>query len=176
MRNWRKLVLLPTFGIHALVGQSGDRRGSGASFGGLVGFRPWEFFSFNGQLTFGFPNVKNRAPSSEPEIEALISFSPLGHFSAGPAQFVFGPRLGLWVASAGDQDELERRDSGFALGLNSGVFFRLGQTFSIGGLIGFDVRSYEEQCLVFRGREETCVKTGLPDALKTLEFSTAVLF
>jgi len=139
-------------------------------------------FSANGELTIDVIN-QDTPPGfdSVSRVQVVLAFSPLVHIPTGNIEVVVGPKLGFWgegdsFSSAGIADSGSA--SGFAIGLNAGLFGAISPSVSAGGLISFDIRTVGEVCSTPSGGSQTCSSdpalTGPAD--KVLGFNGALLF
>jgi hypothetical protein len=86
------------------------------------------------------------------EIQMVFALSPMLHLVL-PSSFIpnteliMGPKFGYWFGDlessstlAGSKVTFSQSVVGFALGLNLGAFYGLGDSMSVGGLFNFDLR------------------------------------
>jgi hypothetical protein len=173
-------LAMPYIGGHAHAGQTSELYGPGFSMGVLLGGRLNPSFSINGELRVDALSFRN-VPSSEDWEAAEFDFAlaPLFHFQFAAGEFVLGPKLGFFSYDETDKAGgvavyLERR-SGFAAGINSGVFFAVSRVLSLGGLLTFTVRNPGQVCTTVPPALERCDSGDFPSD-KVFGFLGAMLF
>jgi hypothetical protein len=178
----RRAVLLPYMGVHSIQGDNGTNTGVGLRLGGIGGYQLLDFMSLNGEFLLDVVHPTNVPSGFDVNAAgATFSFSPLFHFAAGPAEFVVGPKLGLnFVAIESSRQNSSSKNettvTSSALGTNLGVFFALGDTLSIGGLLNFDLHVPTESCTKINGGSQVCTKDNLGASDKIIGTMVALLF
>jgi len=165
-------------GIHSYVGDAADLFGPGFRIGGLLGFFVAPQLSLNAELMFDVMNLNADTYDAQSGYHGFhfeLSFSPLFHLPAGPnMEFVIGPKLGGWETTISDDYDYGYSYSGYLLGLNAGLFFRVGGLYW-GGLFTFENNVVTELCDRLEGFDENCgVATGDPQ--KLVSFTASILF
>ncbi|HET6149527.1 MAG TPA: hypothetical protein VFH68_18465 [Polyangia bacterium] len=172
------LLLAGFLGIHAFQGDTGEGLSPGLRLGGLLGFYASPVFSLNGELALDFLNYDNSALNSgATAARVVLAFSPLYHVPTGQVELVVGPKIGFWGTSISfDNSDASASFAGYLLGLNAGLFARVGNV-SLGGLVSFEA-GYPTRICSDDGTGEIC---GDPigaqkDADKVLAVTGAILF
>ena len=171
---------MPYIGGHAHAGETGELYGPGFSMGVLLGGRLNPSFSINGELRVDVLNFRNAQSSEDWEASEFdFALAPLFHFQFAAGEFVLGPKLGFFGYDETDKSGgvavyLERR-SGFAAGINSGVFFAVSRVMSLGGLLTFTVRNPGQVCTTVPPALESCNSGDFPSD-KVFGFLGALLF
>jgi hypothetical protein len=143
----RGFIILPYLGLNVPVGASSDVFSAGLRLGTLFGWHVGPMISLNGEFNIDVMNVKSFSGGSSPtDVTVDFAFSPLYHIALPQLEIVVGPKLGFFGESMSYTDDyygttLSGSGSGFAYGLNAGVFVPLGNI-ALGGLLNFTVRSY----------------------------------
>jgi hypothetical protein len=168
-------------GINMFFGNSGDNVSTGFRIGTLLGGRLNEVVSLNGEFTTDAWNPKQVTSGIDASAVAVVlAFSPLAHVRVRSAELVVGPKLGIWgdseTTSSGGQDVGKSSARGGVFGLNAGFFGGLNGSMSIGGLVGFDVRTVHQLCATPAGGSQTCHTGNTGDAEKVLGINGALLF
>jgi hypothetical protein len=174
----RRFLILPYLGVHSLVGGKSDNFGVGFRTGVVAGYQLNPSISLNGELLIDVPNQKN-APNDQTMALLNIGFSPFFHLPAGPVELVLGPKLGLAVLSREIKYSTSKTQDSYSyydLGTNFGVFFPLGKSMSIGGLITLDVQSPFKSCHKLNDGAQTCIEDNLGDSQKVFGTMAALLF
>jgi hypothetical protein len=179
----RGLLAIGFVGINAFAGESGKNIGPGFRLGGLLGFFASPMFSLNGELSLDVMNLdSNTFGANTTGVRASLSIAPLVHLPMSPTmEVVLGPKLGVW------DEELDYSDtnqtvsgSGYLLGLNAGLFTRLGNNTYLGGLFSFENASVNKVCQNLNdGSGDQCVSgsaLGNPPSEKVLAFNLAGMF
>jgi hypothetical protein len=163
----RGFLIMPFMGINSFQGKSGEGLTVGVRFGGMLGLRLGNLsggqsssylFSTNAEFTGDWGNMKNPPPGgSAYQVHGDFVFSPLLHLilpaSALPnTEVVVGPKFGYWFADheatapgtgglyGTPTTTYSYTYAGFALGLNLGAFYGLGESMAVGALFNFDFR------------------------------------
>jgi hypothetical protein len=198
----RRLALfLPYLGAYVFQSDGQDNRfslksdagqdqsigmGPGFRLGALLGLRPLEAFSINGELTIDVLNLRN--VPSDVDLTAFaveLSLSPMLHFGQGALELVVGPKLGAWAslleskgkgATGGGDQTSKASASGYALGGNAGAFAHLSEQASVGLLVSYVVRSIGRICETPPDGSESCGDPLRSDSDKVLGITAAMLF
>ena len=165
----RRFLALPYIGTHSY--QSGSTRAyfPGFRIGGLIGARVTEQVSLNWELTFDVSNIETSPPappvttssSDSSEFAFDFAFSPMVHLPAGPAEFVLGPKLGVfWVHTDVHTNSsftgVSRQGTGVLGGLTVGTFMSVSGPVSLGVLLSGELRKIEHACTVNAGEIALC--------------------
>jgi len=174
------LLLSGYIGIHSFRGQVGEPFDPGLRLGGLLGVYVNPVASLNGELTIDALNIKSSFIGNASGARVALSFSPLFHLPAGNLELVLGPKFGVWAtAISGDYGfggTSNVSANGYLLGLNAGLFARLGRM-SIGGLASFEAGYVSRVCDDFSGVQQCGDPIGSEgDADKILSLTGALLF
>ena len=181
----RGLLLSGYLGLHGFVGDSGRGLSPGLRLGGMLGFYASPIVSLNAELSIDVlnPNSDSFDPDST-GARVVFSFSPLIHVPAGNIELVIGPKLGFWASAitlsdAGSAftglDSISA--SGYLVGLNAGLFARVGRI-GVGGLLSIEGGYPTNICETDNFGNQIC---GDPagnqkDADKVISVTGAVLF
>jgi hypothetical protein len=170
------LLAMPFVGFHSFQDSTSSGDGPGLRVGGLLGARLNEQFSLNGEVVLDVLNPKN-VPAGE-DVSAYIfqiAAAPFFHVPvASVVEFVIGPKLGFFRESASvsapGYGSLNISGLGWLLGVNAGVFGRISDAISLGGLANFDYAK-ATSCSSDVG---TCTLND--NAAKIVSFAAAALF
>jgi hypothetical protein len=162
----------PTSVCTSLWAKASDISSPGLHIGGLFGINLPPFLSLNCELSFDLLNPDS-GYSDLTFVMYDFTFSPLFHFSIPQLDFVVGPKFGYYgqyisYSQGGSTDDVE---SGYAYGLNAGVFVPLG-SIAIGGLFSFVGRHVSSTC----GSDGWCASVSHGPDYKFVSFSGALLF
>ena len=183
-RRHGAFLALGYIGLQAHEGASGHGQKAGLRLGGILGYRPNDHLSFNGELTLDVLNLDNPAVGAANQgtdvsgAEFDLAFSPLFHTYAGAVELAVGPKLGLW--GGGTQysvsgETTKYSTGGLVAGVNAGLFVALGNGASLGGLLSFAVRSIGQVCYTDVFGTRTCSNPDV-DSEKVLGITGAALF
>jgi hypothetical protein len=186
-------VLLGYLGVQSYQGSASSdsfegtptdlRLDTGLRLGGLFGFHVGPQISLNAELTLDIPNaaVPQDAFGDSTDITAVrfsLSFSPLYHIEQGNLEIVVGPKLGLWATQFSAANDFANNGdltySGWLLGLNAGVFYRLGRV-GLGGLVSFDYDHVSSACENANDGSQNCDHSSTYSSDKILSFNLAIL-
>ena len=170
------LLAMPFVGFHSFQDSTSTGDGPGLRIGGLLGARLTDQFSINGELLLDVLNPKN-VPTGE-DVSAYIfqvAAAPFFHAPVASAvEIVIGPKVGFFRESASvsapGYGSLNISALGWLLGVNAGVFARISDTISLGGLANFDYAK-ASSCSSDTG---TC--TTSDNGAKIISFAAAALF
>jgi hypothetical protein len=173
------LALLYT-GFETHTGDTGRGLGPGFIIGGIMGGRINPNFSINGELRFDVLNPNNVSAGSDvTALELDLAVSPLFHVPLGNAEFVVGPKLGIFAAAQnttyGGVDYGTDSASGYVVGVNSGFFFDVSRAVALGGMLSLSIRDPNRVCFTPAGGSESCIE-GNWASEKVIGFHGGVLF
>src|SRR5215831_4852908 len=97
------LLALPYIGVNSFSGSGTSSLDPGLRFGSFLGGFVTPTFSVDGEATMDIMNPNTPGIESS-EWMAHFTFSPLFHARGPSAEFVIGPKLGLWTLSAHASD------------------------------------------------------------------------
>jgi hypothetical protein len=171
-------LALPYIGINSFSGSGLDSLDPGLRLGALLGGSVSGIFSANGEITIDVMNPN--APGVDvTEAMVHLTFSPLFHARTPAAEFVIGPKLGIWGLSAHATDGFTTADisqNGWTIGANLGAFFPVANgSASLGMLVSFANLQLLETCLTVSGYPEMCSDNANADA-NVLGLTFAALF
>jgi len=171
------LLALPYIGVNSFAVSGTTGLDPGLRFGSFLGGFVTPTFSVNGEATMDIMNPNTPGIESS-EWMAHFTFSPLFHARGPSAEFVIGPKLGLWTLSAHASDSIETIDVseyGWTIGGNLGVFFALNGGASLGGLMSLANLQISHACVTSSAYGEQCTGNVNGDA-NVLAFTFAALF
>jgi hypothetical protein len=182
----RRFLALPYIGTHSYQGGANAAYFPGFRIGTLIGGRITEQFSLNWELTFDVSNIDEPTPppplvsSSSSEFAFDFAFSPMLHFPAGPADFVLGPKLGVFwvhtdVRTDGSYSSTSHQGTGILGGLTVGTFMAVSPNTSLGVLVSGELRAVEHACDVNAGEVALC-DLARDSAAKILGLTAAAMF
>lgn len=175
----RGFIMIPYLGLNVPTGSNSDGFSSGLRLGALFGWHVGPAVSLNCEFNIDVMNIDTASNSSDSNPSLVFvdfAFSPLYHIVLPQLEIVVGPKLGFFgAASSFDYGgtTYTGSGSGVAYGLNAGVFFPLGYSLAIGGLLNYTVRSFSSCDSTSDNGSDFCL-TG-PDE-KILGFSGALIF
>jgi hypothetical protein len=165
---------MPYIGVNIPTGDLSDSYSAGLRLGGIFGINLPPFLSLNLELTFDWLNPKY-ADYDTTEIMYSFSFSPLFHFRFPQLELVAGPKFGYfghYVSFDQTYDtSSDFTESGYAYGINLGIFFPLGRL-SIGGLLNYTGHHVTSSCNVYN----ECADVYNGADYNLLGFSLALLY
>jgi hypothetical protein len=152
-------LALPYIGINSFSGTGTAGLDPGLRLGALLGGSVSGIFSANGEITVDIMNPN--APGVDvSEAMVHLTFSPLFHARTPSAEFVIGPKLGIWGLSGHGTDGVITEDiteSGWTFGANVGAFFPVGGgSISLGMLLSYANLQVSEVCRTVNGYPEMC--------------------
>jgi hypothetical protein len=162
---------LLSLGAHVFVGKGSDGVDPGVRASLLWGGRVSSTFSAGAELVADYVNPSDTGGSSLTEWMFDLTFSPLFHAPLGRnAQFVIGPRLGLFGVTfsvsgqsvSGQSASIDGWALGWAAGANAGVLGPLGSA-QAGFLFSLGTRTPEKLCYSGSGQDE-CISEGFSTA------------
>jgi hypothetical protein len=161
------LLALPFVGVHSYQGTSQASYMPGPRLGAIVGGRLVPWLSIDAEVTYDRSLFHGGVDASESFVD--LSLSPLLHVVRGPVEIVFGPEVGYFRRSSSGRPEglglvVDDSSTGFAAGLNAGVFGRLNRHVSLGGLLSFELRKDRRYCVVRPGQAEICTTSTFLDS------------
>jgi hypothetical protein len=173
----RGFIILPYLGLNVPVGEGSDGFSAGLRLGALFGWHVGPSVSLNGEFNIDVMNIKNSSSTdTNPSLVFVdFAFSPLFHIALPQLEIVVGPKLGFFGASSSYDyagSTYTGSGSGVTYGLNTGVFFPLGNI-AIGGLLNYTVRSFSSCNNTSGSTADYCI-TG-PDE-KIFGLSGAMIF
>jgi hypothetical protein len=165
-------LFMPYIGVHVPVGKASDGLSPGLHLGGLIGINLPPFLSLNCELSFDLLNPDG-SNSDLTYVMYDFTFSPLFHFSIPQLDFVVGPKFGYfgYYISDSQGDSSNDVESGYAYGLNAGVFVPVG-SIALGGLFSFVGRHVSSTC----DSSGWCYNDSHGPDHKFFSFSGALLF
>lgn len=159
--------VLLSLGSHVFVGKGSDGLDPGLRAAVLVGGRVAPTFSAGAEFVIDYLNPATPTGTSVTEMMFDLTFSPLFHAPLGRnAQFVIGPRLGLFYLDFSGSSQLTAIDGwswGWVAGANMGVLGPLGGA-QAGFLFSLGARSPDKLCFTVSGQDEQCTSDGLNTA------------
>jgi hypothetical protein len=165
-RSTPTVLVLPFAGVYSY--QSTDKAAylPGPRVGAILGARILPWMSINAESTYDWSLLRGGEDVGVSEYVVAFAVSPLFHFALGRAELVFGPELGYFVRSASIQltqagTPASDSSTGFAAGLNAGIFARVGRYVSLGGLLSLELRDNRRSCDSRAGQPETCTTAFL---------------
>lgn len=168
----RAFEMIPMLGFGEPTGEDSEVFDTGFHFGVSLGGRVSNAVSLHGQLhihSIAFDNaeIADKAGVSEEEVDAIdmggalvmLGFAPLFHLAgdSSDVDFVLGPSLGVFGLSmtfSDGLDEITGNVSGLHIGVNAGLFFRVGERASLGPYFHYSRLFAEESCVEVDGIEE----------------------
>ena len=171
-------MALPYIGMNSFSGDGTSRLDPGLRLGAFLGGYATEVFSVNGEVTLDVMNPNTPGVDSS-EWMADFTFSPLFHARSNSAEFVIGPKLGIWTLSAHGSDGIETVDvdeRGWTFGANAGAFFPVGSgATSLGMLVSWANLQPSHVCATVSGYGEQCT-SNISGDVNVFAFTFAVLF
>jgi len=149
----RLLLALPYVGLHSYRQKEASAYGPGLRFGGLFGVRVIDQLSLSAELTVDHSKI-NQPVYVEQDWYFRVSLSPIVHVRVRSLELALGPKLGFYsVSSTYDAGgaRVDVTDSGYATGVNAGVFTAISTELSIGLLLAFDVMWSQGICVATAG-------------------------
>jgi hypothetical protein len=174
-----QILFIPSLGIHSFQNDSAKDLDAGLRLQATVGGRVSDVVSVNVEVALDVMNPNN-VPSGV-DVSAMQyhgALSPLVHLGTGATEVVLGPKLGLFkmsVDASGGGQSVSSSAHGWLYGVNFGIFGRLNDKASLGGLLSFDFEKATEVCLSAPGAGEQCEGSNLGDSAKVLGVSLALM-
>jgi hypothetical protein len=174
----RGFIILPYMGLNVPTGDAADVYSAGFRLGALFGWHMGTALSLNGEFNIDVMNVKTISGYNNPtDVTVDFAFSPLYHVALPQLEIVVGPKLGFFGESMTYKEDYygtsySGSGSGFAYGLNAGVFIPLGNI-ALGGLLNLTIRNYSSCSTSSNSDSDFCIDG--PD-VKIFGFSGAMIF
>jgi hypothetical protein len=178
---WRRGVLvMPSFGFHAVEGLAADDYDAGARIGLLMGSHATPTVSLNVELAMDFLSPKQPTiPVSRTSLSGhdfTAAFSPLFHASNGIGEFVVGPKLGFWSSSITSEgptvDTIQASQTGWIYGFNLGGFAGVTDSAALGVIVAYQMTYLSQSCT----RDSVSENCDTHSAPQILSFNVAALF
>ena len=167
---------MPYFGLHSYQHANASNYGPGLRFGTLMGGRPSDIISLNGELSFDKGNASVPSGIGYSEWAVDLAFSPLAQIPVGPVEIVLGPKLGIFVTQTEVSQsgfETKADTDGWIAGANGGLFVPVSPTTSLGLLVSFESKWTQQACARVNGGVEMCTSVG---SAKVLGVSLGAIF
>jgi hypothetical protein len=153
-------LAMPFVGFHSYQNVDMKSYWPGPRVGAIVGARLLPWLSLNAEGTYDRSLIQSIEGDPGSEYFADFAVSPLFHFPAGPAEIVVGPEVGYFLRSHSGQlqttTHIDDSSTGFAVGLNAGVFARMNRHVSLGALLSFELRNARRYCETAGSQPEVC--------------------
>jgi hypothetical protein len=155
---------------------------TGISIGALLGGRLNPTFSLNGELRFATYHrqvLPESFSAGDHVVEIDAALSPLFHHRHLKAEFVGGPKLGVYAGfepfTSSDSADVKRTAYGVTFGGNAGMFFGVTRTMSLGVLPSYTIRHAIRHCVSRFGNSQVCNQGENPTE-HVIAFHLAALF
>jgi len=158
----RRFMAVPYIGTHSYQSEANRAYFPGFRIGTLIGGRVTEQLSLNWELTFDISNIDTApATPSSSEFAFDFAFSPMFHIPAGVAEFLVGPKLGVFwvhtdVRNNSSYTTESHQGTGILGGLTAGTFMNVSSTVALGFLLSGELRKVEHACTVNPGEIALC--------------------
>ncbi len=167
-------MFMPYAGVHSFQNEDAQNMSVGLRMGSLLGGFLAPNLSLNGEITLDILNVNSVGDLSAFAFDATLS--PLFHVVGKKAEFVLGPKLGLFAYSMSTGTGEDTKVRGVVYGANVGLLFPAGRA-SVGGLLSFTGRHMTKvRVCVTESVRSTCSDSPKGDDGKVLGFALAAMF
>jgi len=158
----RRFMVVPYIGTHTYQSEANGAYFPGFRIGSMVGARVTDALSLNWELTFDISNIDTApATPSSSEFAFDFAFSPMFHIPAGVAEFLVGPKLGVFwvhtdVRNNSSYIDESHQGTGILGGITAGTFMNVSSTVALGFLLSGELRKIEHACTVNAGEIALC--------------------
>ena len=158
LRKKRAFLLLPHLGLHSFQNRDKGTYDPGGRLGMIIGGRIRDWLSLDADLILDITNTHATATGAAfSQWWFTVAVGPLFQLPLGPIELVAGPKAGYFMSGAEARPTMgpteHQRASGFALGLNAGVFVPIWANTSVGALLSYEVRNTQQTCRQTTGPE-----------------------